>query len=350
MSDLAPRSISKWLTFVSAFLSGLMIASAQTYGPATWVNDPFSPNANWTVLNANTTSPTYTNSGPVFNGNLFGNSPIGAAITLTNPGDSILLTGQLILVGSANNGNLQIRLGLYFKGTNTSDTGWTGYMLGQPNAAGGGGVYLRTIPNTGIYGSGTGANQPGVSHFLFSAGWGAGTYDVVLSVTRVSATTTLMRWRLTGVAPNVYNYSGRYTNTTAAAQGGFSFDQVGFLSGGSAWGAAGGTMTFSNMLVTVGRFSDGGWTNDVSGNWSDTNNWINGIVANGSGFYADFSTTTLTADRTVTLDSSRTLGRLIFGSASGLNNWILNAGGGSVLTLDSLSPAAPRITVNQNTA
>src|ERR1041385_7280303 len=254
MSDLAPRSISKWLTFVSAFLSGLMIASAQTYGPATWVNDPFSPNANWTVLNANTTSPTYTNSGPVFNGNLFGNSPIGSTITLTNPGDSAILTGQLILAGNPNNGNLQIRIGMYLKGTNTTDTGWAGYMLGQPNAGGGGGIYLRTIPNTGIYGSGTGANQPGVTDFLFTAGWGAGTYDIVLSVTRVSATTTLLRWKLSGVSPNVYNYSGRYTNTTASAQGGFSFDQVGFLSGGSAWGSAGGTMTVSHMCVTRGRF------------------------------------------------------------------------------------------------
>jgi len=59
----------------------------------------------------------------------------------------------------------------------------------------------------------------------------------------------------------------------------------------------------------------------------------------------------LTADRTVTLDTSRALGSLVFGATSGsVNNWILNNSGGSTLSLNTGAATAPNITVSQNTA
>ncbi len=335
--------------------SGFLAAQAQTYGPAAWVNDPFSTNINWTLINPNTTFPSYTNSGAVFNGNLFGNCPIGATITLTNPGDAAIFSGQVTLTGNVNaSGNVQFRLGLYFKGANATDTGWAGYMIGNSTANGNGGLYLRNIPNTGIYGSGTGTTQPALTGSLFTAGWGAATYDFFISVTKLSATSSLVRWKLQGVSPSVYLFSGRYTNNSATTQGGFSFDQVGLLSGGSTWSSAGGLIEFTNVMVTVGQFRDGGWTNDASGLWSATNNWSNGITANGSGFIADFSQVNLTADRTVTLDTPRTIGRMIFGATSGsTNNWSLDSSGGSLLSLDSGvagGSGVPVVAVNQNTA
>jgi autotransporter-associated beta strand protein len=85
--------------------------------------------------------------------------------------------------------------------------------------------------------------------------------------------------------------------------------------------------------------------------WSATNNWVNGVAANGAGFIADFSQVNLTADRTVTLDTSRTLGPLRFGATSGsTNNWALNSSGGSILTLNSARFTAATVAVNQNTA
>ncbi len=92
----------------------------------------------------------------------------------------------------------------------------------------------------------------------------------------------------------------------------------------------------------------GVWTNDADGNWSDTNNWSSGVIANGTSRMADFSTVSLTADRTVTLDGARTIGGLRFGNLIGSQNWFLS--GANTLTLDGGGANAPMIAVNQNNA
>ncbi|HEU5395545.1 MAG TPA: autotransporter-associated beta strand repeat-containing protein, partial [Verrucomicrobiae bacterium] len=77
-------------------------------------------------------------------------------------------------------------------------------------------------------------------------------------------------------------------------------------------------------------------------------NWSSGIVANGPGVLANFDSLDITANRTVTLDSARTIGGLEFGDISGAQNWILT--GGNTLTLDGGGGNAATIAVNENTA
>ena len=49
----------------------------------------------------------------------------------------------------------------------------------------------------------------------------------------------------------------------------------------------------------------GTWTNTASGGlWSATGNWLNGIVADGPGNTADFSTIDITGNNTVHLDAN----------------------------------------------
>ena len=95
-------------------------------------------------------------------------------------------------------------------------------------------------------------------------------------------------------------------------------------------------------------YASGSWTNDADGLWSNANNWSGGVIPNGGtgvGYSADFSGLDLTADRTVMLDSNRSLGGLRFGDLSGAQNWTL--AGGSTLTLDA---GLPFVVVNQNAA
>src|SRR4051812_22351223 len=105
----------------------------------------------------------------------------------------------------------------------------------------------------------------------------------------------------------------------------------------------------------------GVWVNTAaSGNatlWSVQNNWLNNLIANGAGFTADFSTLNITADSTVNLDSSRTIGNLIFGDATTVSNdWTLanngtgtTQGAGNILTLDNTGgTGAPKITVKNS--
>lgn len=91
------------------------------------------------------------------------------------------------------------------------------------------------------------------------------------------------------------------------------------------------------------------WTNAGGGIWSTGTNW-NGGSAPVDGSTTDFSTLDITADRTVTLDSSRSIGALNFGDTSGTQNWTLASSGGSILTLDTGNGGVPAITVNQNNA
>jgi len=105
---------------------------------------------------------------------------------------------------------------------------------------------------------------------------------------------------------------------------------------------------YTTVPSAVSLYASGIWTNDADGDWSAPNNWSGGVVANGGtgvDYSADFSTINITADRTVTLDSNRSIGGLRFGDPSGSQNWTLT--GSNTLTLSESSPV---IAVKQNTA
>ncbi|MDW7979247.1 MAG: BNR-4 repeat-containing protein [Verrucomicrobiales bacterium] len=104
---------------------------------------------------------------------------------------------------------------------------------------------------------------------------------------------------------------------------------------------------FTSPVPQIATPTSGVWISDANGLWSDPTNWAGGTVANGPGCIADFSTLDITADRTVTLDSPRTIGTLRFGDISGNQNWGLVASNNSTLTL---AGAVPTVTVLQNLA
>jgi fibronectin-binding autotransporter adhesin len=88
------------------------------------------------------------------------------------------------------------------------------------------------------------------------------------------------------------------------------------------------------VLGEAAHADDGTWTVDADGNWSDPGNWDSGTVADGTGFFAGFSN--ITASRTVTLDTNRTIGNLSFSDdGSSTNRWVLS--GPNTLTLDVTS-------------
>jgi autotransporter-associated beta strand protein len=105
----------------------------------------------------------------------------------------------------------------------------------------------------------------------------------------------------------------------------------------------------SALLLAPASFAESGtWIDASGGSWSDEANWAGGppgIIAEGSGFTADFSTLNITADATVNLDGARTIGNLIFGDTdtSSIASWFVSNGTGGPLTL---AGGSPTITVN----
>jgi len=137
---------------------------------------------------------------------------------------------------------------------------------------------------------------------------------------------------------------GTLTGTPTPSDGGTNIFVV------RATESAGASAYAGLSLITIPFNANGVWNVDGSGNWSDLNNWAGGVVGNGAGYAADFSTVNITANRTVTLDVSRSIGSILFGDPSATQSWTLASTGGSVLTLNTGTGASPSIVVNQNSA
>lgn len=81
--------------------------------------------------------------------------------------------------------------------------------------------------------------------------------------------------------------------------------------------------------------ASGTWTNDGGGNWSDTTKWLSTTVADGASSAANFSNN-ITANRTVTLNTSRSIGQInLVDATTGSHTWTIAASGGSILTLNN---------------
>jgi autotransporter-associated beta strand protein/YVTN family beta-propeller protein len=102
-----------------------------------------------------------------------------------------------------------------------------------------------------------------------------------------------------------------------------------------------------NLLVAIvccgwplaARAASGTWTNLHGGSWSDAGNWNAGVIADGAGSTANFTTLSLPADIVVTLDGARTVGNLSFDDQNtAKHNWFINAGSGGGLTLAGTMP------------
>lgn len=90
------------------------------------------------------------------------------------------------------------------------------------------------------------------------------------------------------------------------------------------------------VTSTVFAAADGSWTNNSNGNWSDTNNWLGGIVATGANQTAYF-TNNITLDRTVSNDwDGLNIGHLRIG-INGSSNWYFNTG--SLYLTNSITPS-----------
>jgi autotransporter-associated beta strand protein len=79
---------------------------------------------------------------------------------------------------------------------------------------------------------------------------------------------------------------------------------------------------------------DGSWGVNAGGTWSTAANWTSSIIADGAGFTASFNRN-ITANRTVTLDTNRSIGSLYFQDTTIDAIWTLASSAGISLTLNN---------------
>jgi autotransporter-associated beta strand protein len=95
-------------------------------------------------------------------------------------------------------------------------------------------------------------------------------------------------------------------------------------------------VVLSTLGVGAAYGTDGTWTNENGGSWGNAANWNGGAIAGGSGSAASFNTLTLPTNASVTLDSARTVGKLLLDDKAATRHvWSLGAGSGGLLTLDA---------------
>jgi autotransporter-associated beta strand protein len=105
------------------------------------------------------------------------------------------------------------------------------------------------------------------------------------------------------------------------------------------------TTAFATLLSTpFARALDGTWLG-TSGNWSDGSTWVDGTIADGADFSANFTGVNITAAPTITLTAPQTIGNINFTDAT-TSSHNLTIGGASILTLD-VTTGSPSINVSQ---
>ena len=110
-----------------------------------------------------------------------------------------------------------------------------------------------------------------------------------------------------------------------------------------------GTGASAVASATYGTIAIPAWVNAAGGSWPVTGNWSNTVVANGTGMTADISRLTLSTNETITLDSTPTVGQMIFADQGNAFGWTLASGTGGPLTLNA-GANTPSISVSNQTA
>ncbi|MCX6906330.1 MAG: autotransporter-associated beta strand repeat-containing protein, partial [Verrucomicrobia bacterium] len=152
-----------------------------------------------------------------------------------------------------------------------------------------------------------------------------------------------------GNPPSTYQWQLNGLNLTNATNASYNIASAGTNDVGAYTVIVGGITSAPAALLLSSPVGSGVWTNALGGSWATSANWSGGVIAGATDAVADFSTLSLTANRTVTLDGARSVGTLVFDDQNTTkHNWTLNTGSGGPLTL-AVSSGSPAIVVKTAT-
>lgn len=201
--------------------------------------------AGGTASGLNTSSPVL-GDGTLDSGDNFSIYAASPTYTLSSVGSKLTLTGGVTFANLVTPQADQFKFGIYDVNGQTGATGWLGYMASNSGSSGGptgSRLWERNNPNTGSFGSGTGATSVAtVNATPSNTAFASGTYNFTLTYTQV-ATGLHVDWTLTGVDVT-YSVSGSYLDTTPQT---YTFNRVGIFTGG---GLNANQVSLSNLDLT----------------------------------------------------------------------------------------------------
>jgi autotransporter-associated beta strand protein len=148
-----------------------------------------------------------------------------------------------------------------------------------------------------------------------------------------------------GPVPPDYQWRINGTDIPGATASTYSIASVTAADAGSYTVVVNGVTSEPATLAISVPPGSGIWTNASGGSWATADNWSGGLMANAADGVADFSTLSLTTDRTVSLNGAKTIGTMLFDDLNTPKHaWTLNTGTGGPLTLNATS-GTPAIAV-----
>lgn len=282
----------------------------------------------------------------------------GLATTVSSDSD-VITTGTFSYAYTLSNTTPTVN-GVTFTGSNSTTT------LG-PNVtiAGTSLTNNATAFGTGAVGTAYGNLSSGYQNLLKGADFGGATATTItlknLTVGKVYAVQTWVNDSRAGATA---------TRTATITSTGGNSVSLAYYAGGTSTSPAGGvgqytigtftadatTQAFTLTSASSTQFhsiqvrditglglANGIWnTTTTNQTWSTAASWLNSGIASGASLTAGFNALDITADTTARLDSSRTIGNLIFGdtATATAGSWILDNNGNSanVLTLAGVTP------------
>ncbi len=211
-------------------LAFILAASLAKAAPVTGVWAPAASTAMVLTNNA-TASPTWgNNSTDNAQNGTYGSSiysPLTSNITLTNPSDKIVLSGNLTMRGIATTITVgsTFRFGIFNVNSKTDTNGWLGYFAQNACSAGTGSIYERSAVNTGAFTSTTGASSL-TSIPLTSTNLTSTTYSFSFTIARDSTNGVLISSSLKRTSDSA-EFVG-VTDFPDATPLTFTFNRVGF--------------------------------------------------------------------------------------------------------------------------
>jgi fibronectin-binding autotransporter adhesin len=253
---------------------------------------------------------------------------LGGAIALNKT------TGGTVILSGANtySGLTTVGAGtLLVNNTTGSGTGTGAVTVDSGATLGGSGIITGSVTNNGTITGGTDGAVGTLATGAITLNSGS-----TLKVDMDGATTDLLA--STG-AVTIEAGAQLDFNATAVSLGTYTLMTYSSRSGSfSVTGLpAGYVLNYDDTALTLdkdlGAVSDGSWNVDASGLWDTDSNWAASTVANGPNQTATFNND-ITGDRTVTLDSERYIGNIVFedGNTGTAGGWTI-AGNGNVLNV-----------------
>lgn len=145
-----------------------------------------------------------------------------------------------------------------------------------------------------------------------------------------------------GPVPTGYQWKFNGTDIPGATSSTYTIASVAAADAGSYTVVANAVTSAAASLTISTPPGSGVWTNAGGGSWTTTGNWSGNSIASGTDAVADFSTLSVTANATVTLNGAKTVGAMVFDDLDATkNSWTVsqNTSGSLTLATSSGTPA-----------